>query len=485
MNTQIRRVGVVLVVLFAALFLQLNYLQVVRADHLANHPRNVRTLLHDYALPRGEILTADEEIVAHSIPSDDELGYQRIYPLGSLFGHVSGAFSFTFGASGIEGAFNDDLAGKSQARDLRNLGDVLAGKEHTGTVVLGIDASAQRVARDAIRQAGERGSVVVLDPVTGKVLVMYSEPSFDPTPLAGHDQSDVTDAFETLNNDPTKPMLARAFRERYAPGSTFKIVTAATAIDTGTSTPDSVFPELTELDLPQTDKALGNFGGKRCGGTLAVAFRVSCNTVFAQLGLDLGERLASGTSAFGIGETVPFDLRVARSAGPESGSFKTDQPSFANAAIGQGDVAVTPLQLALVTAAIANDGAIMRPYLVAEVRDVDGTPIQVTRPRVWKQAVTQETAAVLKGLMVEVVERGTGTAAKIPGVTVAGKTGTAQAPGGSPHAWFVGFAPADNPRFVIAVLVERGGSRGDEATGGRVAAPVARKVLASMLGRDR
>lgn len=483
MNKQIRRVGVVLVALFAALFLQLNYLQVVRADHLANHPRNVRTLLHDYTLPRGQILTEDGEIVARSVPSDDELKYQRVYPLGALLGHLSGAFSFTYGASGIERAFNDELTGKSQARELRNLGDLLAGKEHTGTVVLGINAAAQRLARDAIRQAGERGSVVVLDPITGKVVVMYSEPSFDPTPLAGHKQLEVTGAYEALDSDAAKPMLARAFRERYAPGSTFKIVTAATAIDTGMSTPESVFPELTELDLPQTNNALGNFGGKRCGGTLASAFRVSCNTVFAQLGLDLGERLALGVQAFGIGDTVPFDLPVARSAGPERGSFKLDQPSFANAAIGQGDVAVTPLQMALVTAAIANDGAIMRPYLVTEVRDVDGAPIKTTRPRVWKQAVTQETAGVLKAFMVDVVERGTGTAAKIPGVTVAGKTGTAQAPGGPPHAWFVGFAPAENPRFVIAVLVERGGSRGDEATGGRVAAPVARKVLAAVLGR--
>lgn len=485
MERQIRRLGLAILVLFGALFVQLNYLQVVRADYLATHPRNVRTLLHDYARARGEILTADEEIVARSVPSDDQFQYQRLYPLGALFGHISGAFSFTYGASGIEGAYNDELTGKRQARELRNLGDVLSGKEHTGTVVLSIEAAAQRAAAKALAAAGGRGSVVVLDPVTGQVAALYSSPSFDPSPLAAHDQSSVRAAFEAYEADPTKPMLARSFRERFPPGSTFKVVTTSVALEAGEATLETTFPELTELDLPQTDRGLKNFGGKRCGGSLVVAFRVSCNTVFAQLGLDLGERLASGIESFGIGASVPFDLPVVRSTGPVAGTFKADQPSFANAAIGQGDVAVTPLQMALVAAGVANAGVIMRPSLVSEIRDVDGTVVEATRPRAWKQVMTDKTAADLRRLMVDVVERGTGAAARIPGVAVAGKTGTAQAPGGSPHAWFIGFAPADNPRFAIAVLVERGGSVGDEATGGRVAAPVAKAVLSALLSGSR
>lgn len=482
MNRQIRRVGIVLSACFLALFLQLNYLQVLSADRLANHPRNVRTLLRDYAKPRGQILSADEAIVAESIPVDSELKYLRAYPQGALFGHVSGFFSFSLGATGIEASYNDELTGKSQQRELRNLSDILAGKEQTGTVVLGISAKAQQAARDALAHAGKRGSVVVLDPTTGLILAMYSAPSYDPSPLAAHNQQSVQQAYAAFESDPENPMLARAFRERYPPGSTFKVVTAATALEQGGVTPETTFPMLRELDLPQSDKALRNFGGKECGGSLSDAFRVSCNTVFGQLGLDLGEELVKGIESFGIGESIPFDLRAASSAGPEPGSFRKNQPSFANAAIGQGDVATTPLQMALVAAAIANEGTIMKPHVVREIRDQDGVVIETIQPSEWRQAVSRATALDVRQLMINVVRAGTGTAARISGVQVAGKTGTAQAPGGSPHAWFIGFAPAEAPRFAIAVIVERGGSRGDEATGGRVAAPVARAVLTDLLG---
>ncbi|HEV7865773.1 MAG TPA: penicillin-binding transpeptidase domain-containing protein, partial [Acidimicrobiia bacterium] len=277
------------------------------------------------------------------------------------------------------------------------------------------------------------------------------------------------------------PMLARAYRERYAPGSTFKVVTAATAIDTGTATVESRYPVLRSLALPQSDKQLANFGHSACGGTLAESFRVSCNTTFGQVGLDLGEKLVDGMKAFGITEDVPFDLPEARSGGPAAGTFAHNKPSFANAAIGQGDIAVTPLQMATVAGAIANGGVLMAPHVVREIRDADGGVIRRIGPDEWKRAVSPTTAAAVTQMMIEVVRRGTGTAAAVPGYTVAGKTGTAEAPGGPPHAWFIGFAPAEAPRFAIAVIVERGGDLGDEATGGRVAAPVAGKVLAKLL----
>jgi len=479
MNPQIRRVAFVVVALFVALFLNLNYLQVVDAKKLANDPRNVRQAVRDYSRPRGRILSADGQVVAESVPSGDEFKEQRRYPLGALFGHITGFFSFTFGSTGVEHAYNSDLAGHTlRVSDIR---DRLVGRTPTGDVVLSLSARAQQLAQQALNH--RRGSVVVLDPKTGEVLASYSEPSFDPTPLAGHHQHDVATAYTQFTNDPLQPMLARAYRERYPPGSTFKVITASTALEDQVAAPDTKFPVLRALKLPQSDKSIANFGNKPCGGSMLESFTVSCNSTFAQLGLTLGEQLIDGMRAFGVTESIPFDLGAARSSGPQAGSFKENQPAFALAGIGQGNVATPPLQMALVAAAIANGGVIMKPHVVHEIRDIDGNVVHTVAPEKWQTAVSPATADTVKQFMISVVEQGTATRAKIPGVAVAGKTGTAQAPGGPPHAWFIGFAPADTPQFAICVLIERGGSLGDEATGGRVAAPVAAQVLRGLLGK--
>jgi len=483
-NRQIRRVGITVVACFVALFLQLNWLQLLDAHSLANNPRNVRAVVRDYAEPRGQIVTSDGTVVARSEPVKDEFERLRTYPTGSLFGHVSGFFSFTLGASAVEDAYNKDLSGRDLDRQFHNLGDWLIGKEQTGDAVLTISNVAQQAARDAL--GDRKGSVVVLEPATGEVVALWSYPSFDPSPLAAHSSKAVQAAYDGYSHDPANPMLARAYRERYPPGSTFKVVTASTAIETGTTTPQTRYPVLRFLALPQSDKQLHNFGNSSCGGSMADSFRQSCNTTFGQIGLDLGEKLVDGMKAFGITEDVPFDLPEARSGGPAPGTFAHNKPSFANAAIGQGDVAVTPLQMATVAAAIANGGVLMAPHVVREIRDADGRVVRKIGPDEWKRAVQPTTAAAVTQLMIDVVKRGTGTAAAVPGFTVAGKTGTAEAPArpgesSAPHAWFIGFAPAEAPRFAIAVIVERGGDLGDEATGGRVAAPVAGKVLAQLL----
>jgi peptidoglycan glycosyltransferase len=387
----------------------------------------------------------------------------------------------------VEDAYNTDLSGRSPGQQFRNLGDWLIGKEPTGDAVLSLRKAAQEAAREAL--GDRRGSVVVLDPSTGEIVALWSNPSYDPSPLASHDFAAAGEAFDGYTGDPTNPMLARAYRERYAPGSTFKVVTAATAIETGTATPETGYPSLRFLDLPLSDKNLRNFGGSSCGGSMAESFRRSCNTTFGQIGLDLGEKFVDGMRAFGIGEDVPFDLPEARSAGPAAGTFEKKKPEFANAGIGQGDVAVTPFQMATVAGAIANGGMLMAPHVVREIRDEDGQVIRRIGPREWKRAVSPTTAAAVTSMMVSVVRAGTGTAAAVPGYTVAGKTGTAEAPpdpadatkNAAPHAWFIGFAPAEAPRFAIAVIVERGGDVGDEATGGRVAAPVAGRVLGTLL----
>ena len=481
MNRQIRRLGVFLVLLFLALFAQLNYLQVVDAAHLNNHPLNSRTVVRDFSQPRGAIQTADGVVVAQSVPVPDAFKRLRTYPQGPLFGHVTGFFSFTYGTEGVERTYNDQLTGRTAKFRLNRLGDLLLQKEHTANVTLTVSASLQRTATDAL--GPRKGSVVALDPRTGAILAMADYPSYDPSPLASHDQKAVRQAWNTLNASPDKPLVSRAFRERRAPGSSFKVVTSATALANGATFDQPVFPELTELPLPQTTQPLKNFGGERCGGSLPEILRVSCNTAFAQLGLDLGPgKMSAGAQAFGFGAVPPIDLPYAASSVfPSADKFAHDKPALAKSAIGQQDVAATPLQMALVAAGIANGGTIMTPHVMKEVRDNEGEVIERYEPKPWQHPVSAAVAQQVRDLMVGVVQSGTGTRAAIPGMAVAGKTGTAQT--GDPnriHTWFIAFAPADAPRVAVAVVVENQ-PNANEATGGTVAAPIARAVMTAAL----
>lgn len=482
MNRGIRRVGVAVTVLLLVLVGQLTYLQIVDADRLDHDPRNLRSVLRDFNRPRGEIVAADGEVLARSEPSDDgtEFEYQRVYPFGGLTAQVVGYQSFVVGNTGIERTYNRELAGRDL--NLRSLGDILRGKETTGTVVLAMRASVQRAAAEAL--GDQRGSVVVLDVATGGIVAMYSNPTFDPQPLAGHDTKAVADFFAALSADPAKPNLPRAFREIYPPGSTFKVVTTAVAFDTGVATPTSEYPVLSELDLPLTTNTLENFGGQTCGGTVFESFVQSCNTTFGAIGLQLGDRFPQGMARFGVGDDPPpldVDPGAVASTGLAGTSFATDAPLFAFAGIGQGPVATTPLTMAMVAAAVANGGVMMEPHAAVEIRSPDGDVLERIEPKPWRTVMSAATAQALTAMMRAVVERGTGTRARIPGVPVAGKTGTAQASSGAPHAWFLGFAPADAPRYAVAVLVENGGSLGSEATGGAVAAPIAAAVLQAAL----
>jgi penicillin-binding protein A len=484
-NRAIRRVGFVCILLILALVGQLTYLQVFHAEELADDPRNVRKAIRDFSRPRGDIITADGQVVARSVPDEadgDDFDLQREYPQGDLFAQIVGYQSFVYGNTGVENEYNDELVGRDLELDLRNLPDILSGRENTGNVVLTISAPAQALARDLL--AGQRGSMVAIDPRNGAILAMYSNPSYDPNPFAGHDTVAVQAYGDLLRADPNKPELPRSYRERFPPGSTFKVVTASVGLEAGLVTPDQpVFPSISSLDLPQTDDVLRNFGGQACGGDLTVSFENSCNTTFGQIGLDLGESFVPGMARFGVGEAPPLDLSpgAAASGGPPAGSFQQNQPLFAFAGIGQGDVFTTPLQMALVAAGIANGGTIMTPHVMAEITDAEGGNVRDFDAEAWTTAVSPATAQTVTGLMVNVVENGTGTAAQIPGVTVAGKTGTAQAPPGDPHAWFVAFAPAEAPQVAVAVIVENGGDFGSEATGGEVSAPLARQMIELLL----
>ena len=479
MDRQIRRVGVVMMVLFVLLFLQLNYLQVVRRDALANDPRNTRVAVKDFSRARGQIIAADGTVLAKSVPSNDAFERQRQYPTGDLFGHITGFFSFSYGTTGIERTYRDELAG----RDLgfRNLKDVLVERTVTGDVFLTVDKNLQQLARDALGE--KRGSVVALDATTGAVLAMWSFPSYDPNPLAGHDQKQVQDTYTLLNAAPFKPLQARTYQETFAPGSTFKVVTAAAAIERNPEVAARVYPPTKLLDLPQTNATLPNFGGGTCGGGIADLLRVSCNTGFAQLGLDLGAEAMHGEAGdFGFNERPPIDLpAAARSVFPSPEEFKQDLPGLAKSAIGQESVRATPLEMALVAAGIVNGGSIMKPHLMAEVKDSDGNTVKTYEPSEWRRATSPEAAQQLKDLMINVVTSGTATRAQVPGAIVGGKTGTAQTTGDNAHAWFIGFGEANGRKVAVSVIVESQEGL-SEATGGRVAAPIAQAVLKATLG---
>lgn len=479
MNRQIRQLGFVLVVLFIVLFVQLNHVQVLKADKLQADPRNNRNTVRDFSSPRGDIVTADGTVIAQSIPSDDQYELQRVYPTGELFGHITGFFSFNYGSEGLERQYNDTLAGKNKS--VSDIKDLLTDKVTTEDLTITITHKLQQAAKEAL--GDKQGAVAAINPKTGDVLALYSNPSYDPNVLSSHNFSEVTKQRAALLADKNRPMLPRSFRETYPPGSTFKIVTAATAYEKNADLVKKSYPSVSFVVPPLTNRPLSNFGGSTCGGTLPQLFRVSCNTGFAQMGHDLGaENMNAGAEAFGFNEVPPLDLPfVAKSSFPEASEFKGRTPFLFYAAIGQGDLKATPLQMAMVAGAIANDGVVVEPHLLKEVRDNDGNVVKTARTKEWKRAVSPDTAESMTANMLTVVNNGTGTAARIPGVQVAGKTGTAETRPGFVNAWFTAFAPADNPQIAIAVVVEDQ-ENGGETTGGAVAAPIAKKILQEALG---
>ena len=487
MNAPLRRLGTVVGAMFALLLVAATYVQFVDAGDLQADGRNARTFYAELGRARGPI-TVGDQTVAESVEVDDRYSYQRTYPEGPAYAHVTGTYSVVYGATGLEEAADELLAGTDDRLFYRRLSDLLTGREPAGAVVeTTLVPAVQQAAAEAL--GDQRGAAVALDPRTGEVLALVSSPSYDPNELAAHDAEAVRATREALLADPERPLENRAIASRlYPPGSVFKLVTAAAALEAGYD-PGSALAGPAELDLPQTDAGLRNSDRAPCGPndqtTLADALRTSCNTAFASVGMALGEQaLIEAAAGFGFGEELAIPLEVTPSTVP----LRTDPPrsmappELAQAAIGQVDVRVTPLQVAMVSAGIANDGVVMEPTLVRSVRGEDLEVLQAPSPTELGRAVSAEDADALTEMMLGVVADGTGRAAQIDGVEVAGKTGTAQhEEGRPPHAWFTAFAPADDPVVAVAVVVEDGGQAGDQASGGRTAARVAREMIQARL----
>ena len=485
MNRPLRRVSLACLVLFGLLLGQANWVQVVKAKQYRNDPRNQRVLLRTYDRERGAIVVgvgSNRTAVAKSVATKDALKYLRVYPGGGEYAAVTGFASLVYGFTGVERLDNDVLSGDDERLLVRRLSDYVTGRKVAGgSVVLTLDPRAQRAAYNGL--SGRVGAVVALDPRTGAVLAMASSPSYDPALLSSHDPKRIRAHYERLLDDPRDPLLNRTVERTYPPGSTFKLITTAAALTAG-YTADRRIPSPRVLDLPGTTADLGNFGGESCGDgrttSLADALRISCNTAYGGLGMALGQdRLRAQAEAFGFGAS---GLRVPQSVAPSIFPDGLTRAQVAQSAIGQYDVRVTPLQMAMVAAGIANGGAVMRPYLVQQVLAPDLSPLSLSTPSLLRRAVSSDVAQQLAAMMERVVTNGTGTRARISGMRVAGKTGTAQhAVGEPPHAWFVGFAPANDPQIAVAVLLEDGGNLGSEATGGRIAAPLARAVMEAVL----
>jgi peptidoglycan glycosyltransferase len=484
MNRQIRRVAVVVLVAFMALLAAPLYWQVLAAPRLTNDSRNTRVLIKEYSIERGGIVLADQTPVATSVRSKqrgDPLEFVRKYPQGERYGMVTGFYSLVFGRTKAEQEFNSYLLGRAPEQFGQNVTDLLTARETPGgTLVLTLDENTQRVAEEAL--GNRKGAVVALDPRTGAVLAMTTYPRYDPNSLSSHNPDAIRRNWDRLINDEDGPLLNRAAEALYPPGSTFKVITAAAALENGVSV-NQPLPSPTVLDVPQTSADIHNFGGSSCGsGTLTMpeALEISCNTTFAGLGLKLGDKkLAAEAEKFGLNKPSPYQLPAATSSIPK----RQDVPATAQSAIGQRDVRVSPLQMASVAATIANGGRRMAPFVAQQVVSDKGKVVKKFEGEDLGQAIPEPVAGDLRDMMLRVVESGTGSFAQIPGLAVAGKTGTAQhAAGKPPHAWFIGFTSSGDKSIAVAVVVENGGDAGSEATGGHVAAPIAKRVMQAYLG---
>ena len=483
MNRELRRVMLVIVTMFVALFVSASLIQVLSADSLAQDPRNVRSVYDSYKTQRGAILINGNPI-AYSQKSDDNFHYQRVYS-SEMYSSVTGFFSFYQGATGIESAMNSYLTGKNSTQFFEQINALLSGNPVTGaSVELTIDPVVQKAAWDAMGNL--KGAVVAIDPSTGNILAMISKPGYDANLLSVHDGTSSGTSYAKLLNDKSSPLVNKAISGAlYAPGSVFKILVASAAFESGKWSPESTLPNPVRFKLPGTNTYIQNSGEGRCGGkatvSIADALRFSCNIPFAQLGIALGQdAIRAQAQKYGFGQAIETPLRSTASSYPSN----MDDAQLGLSSFGQFDDRVTPLQIAMISATIANGGTLMKPNLIRNVQSANLSSLYAPSPQVFGNPVSADTAAKINKMMVAAVSSGVSTNGAIKGVSVAGKTGTAQNGKGEPYTlWFTGFAPSTNPKVAVAVVVEDGGGMGQAGRGNTLAAPIAAKVMKAVLGK--
>ncbi|MDN3259358.1 penicillin-binding protein 2 [Streptomyces sp. CSDS2] len=494
MNKPLRRIAIFCGLLVLTLLLRDNYLQYVRADSLKDDPKNRRVTIARYATPRGDIIVGGDPITGSTETSKsglNDLKYKRTYKNGPMWAPVTGYASQAFGATQLEALEDGILTGNDDRLFFRKTLDMITGKEQQGgNVVTTLNAAAQKAAFDGLKKQGGKGAVVALEPSTGKILALASYPSYDPSSFAGNTDDDAA-AWKKLQKkyDPNDPMLNRALRETYPPGSTFKVVTAAAALENGKYTSAD---ERTDTPLPWvmpgTRTELKNEGNIPCeNATMRVALQYSCNTVFGKIGSDLGnDKMLEEAKKFGFDSEQFTPVRATASV------FSDDmnQSQTALSSIGQYNTAATPLQMAMVASAVANDGKLMKPYMVDTLQSSNLDEVAKTEPEELSQPLSPKNAQILQDMMQTVVEKGTGTNARINGVKVGGKTGTAQhgvENSENPYAWFISYAklPDGSSPVAVAVVIEDESANRDDISGGGLAAPIARNVMEAVVNAKK
>ncbi|MFC0507300.1 peptidoglycan D,D-transpeptidase FtsI family protein [Micromonospora costi] len=501
MNAPLRRAGIVVMILFGLLFANLNWIQAYKADEYRNSDYNGRVQVAEYERKRGNI-EAGGTALATSKETDGELKFLRTYPGGAEYAHVLGYKPVNLADTGIERIENDFLAGTSDQLIGDRIKDMFTGDQTSGgNVLLTLSKKAQNVAYDELRDNDlgvKRGAAIAIDPRTGAVQALVSMPSFDPNPLASHDPKKASAAYNQLEQDPDGPLKNRALSETLPPGSTFKIVVAAAALENGIGK-ETEIKAGSSYTPPTSGTPIRNAAASICPEsqvTLMEAVTESCNTGFAQLGVRLGaDAIKEKARQFGfeqddltVGQLGEDGLTVAasRTGDMTAPDGATDPAALAQSSIGQRDVRMTPLQGALIAASVANGGSQMRPYLIKQLLGPDRTTVyDAAKPRELRRPVSDQVAGDLRDMMVSVVENGTGRKAAINGYTVGGKTGTAQsAPDRPDHGWFIGFALDKNGTPVSAVCVElEQAGPGGSAEAARIAGLIMRAAINDPGGR--
>lgn len=484
MTKEMRRLSIVMLFMFLSLFVATSWIQVVAADDLAQADGNTRSLLDSYEIQRGSIIV-DGMPIASSVPSDDEYQYQREYVDSPMWSNITGFFNPALQSStGIENALNGDLSGTGASAFLAEIERIVSGQPQRGfSVELTPDADAQRAAYEAF--GDKQGAAVAIEPSTGRILAMYSTPGYDANELAVHSAAEAEQRYNELDALKPNPLVNNATADVNPPGSTFKVLVAAAAYATGEWTPESTLPNPARYALPGSNNQVRNAWGGTCGSgdtvTIAEAIKLSCNIPMAELAVELGsETIFATAEKFGFNQDFTTPLPVAKSSYPE----KLDDAQTALAGFGQGQVTATALQVAMISAGLANDGLIMKPRLVDAVIGNDLSTVREYPDEEFGRAVDADVANDVTAAMVASVADGAAQGARIDGVEVAGKTGTAEMGGSNPYTlWFTGFAPADDPQIAVAVVVEDGGGMGQSGSGDTLAAPIAKKIIEAVLNK--